>query len=220
MILQEQCPECKQVLTSYEHDCLHRNQKERMKHIMVDLETLGRAAGCVVLSIGAVKFSPEGIGEEFYEVLNVDDQLQLGLTIEPSTQTWWESQSETARSVLTAARIAESSMPLGMALSALDRFMTSEPTGASISMNDVRIWGNGASFDNPILTGLYMKARGEVPWKFWNERCYRTLSALVPHKRRPRGGTLHNALDDARNQAKHAVELIKEMERLGVAWRD
>ena len=29
-----------------------------MKHVMIDIETLGRNAGCVVLSIAAVEFNP------------------------------------------------------------------------------------------------------------------------------------------------------------------
>ena len=43
-----------------------------MEHCMVDLETLGKRAGCPILSIGAVFFDPveKQLGEEFYVVVN------------------------------------------------------------------------------------------------------------------------------------------------------
>ena len=37
-----------------------------MNHVMVDIETLGTTNNSVVLSIGAVKFDHQGLGEEFY----------------------------------------------------------------------------------------------------------------------------------------------------------
>src|SRR3982751_4177087 len=53
--------------------------KAEMDNVMIDLETLGRRAGCVVLSIGAVGFDGKTLGAEFYTVLNVRNQLDHGL---------------------------------------------------------------------------------------------------------------------------------------------
>lgn len=46
----------------------------------------------------------------------------------------------------------------------------------------------------------------ELPWKFWNDRCYRTVSAGFP--RRQQTGTHHNALDDAISQTKHLLAYL------------
>jgi hypothetical protein len=68
----------------------------------------------------------------------------------------------------------------------------------------MRLWGNGASFDNAILAHAYARCGATPPWKFWNDRCYRTVAALTATPRQ-QGGTHHNALDDARSQAEHLI---------------
>ena len=40
--------------------------------VMVDLETWGTKPGCAIISIGAVSFGPDGLGEEFYTALDRD----------------------------------------------------------------------------------------------------------------------------------------------------
>jgi inhibitor of KinA sporulation pathway (predicted exonuclease) len=48
----------------------------------------------------------------------------------------------------------------------------------------------------------------QAPWKFYNDRCYRTLKAMYPHIKMPkRTGTHHNALDDAISQVNHLILL-------------
>lgn len=170
-----------------------------MDDVMVDLETLGTQAGCVVLSIGAVRFSAEGLGEEFYTVVSRQDSEACGLNTDPGTLKWWKDQSEAARTVLYKAS-SDDAPTLKEALQAFSRYVG---TGA-------RIWGNGAGFDNPILAALYKTTKTRMPYKFWDERCYRTLKAMYPEVGEGvRGGVYHNALDDARHQAQHAVRCLK-----------
>ncbi|MHB0978446.1 MAG: 3'-5' exoribonuclease domain-containing protein [Minisyncoccota bacterium] len=47
------------------------------------------------------------------------------------------------------------------------------------------------------------------PWKFWNNRCYRTLKNMFPEVPFVRIGIAHDALDDAKSQAEHAVAILK-----------
>lgn len=70
------------------------------------------------------------------------------------------------------------------------------------------LWGNGSDFDNVILASAYRSCNLEVPWKFWNNRCYRTVKALRPDIKIHRSGTYHNALDDAVSQAEHLMRMI------------
>lgn len=81
---------------------------------------------------------------------------------------------------------------------------------------NVAVWGNGAKFDLSILEAAYMTVPMfglgvGVPWNFRKEYCYRTLKNLRPECQVTRRGTAHNALDDAINQAAHAIQLLKEL---------
>ena len=77
----------------------------------------------------------------------------------------------------------------------------------------VRLWGNGASFDNAILSTAYELCELETvqPWRFYNDRCYRTVKSLYPEVAMVRTGTYHNALDDAESQALHLLAMKVEL---------
>jgi len=171
-----------------------------MQDIMIDLETLGQTPGCVILSIGAVEFGAGGLGREFYAVLNTSSCEALGLHRDADTERWWNAQGEEAQRVLGEA--AEGGDHAKYALQALNRFIFDNPA------RDVKIWGNGADFDNAILACAYRAAGLKPGWKFWNNRCFRTLKAQGPRSAEPaRQGVYHHALDDAKHQARWAIEL-------------
>jgi len=170
-----------------------------MDNVMIDLETLGRRAGCAILSIGAVAFDPVSgkLGPELYVV--VDRESQANLHTDPDTLAWWEGQSKEARAVLTD----KAAVPLGDALVKFNQYLS------QFNFTKVKVWGNGADFDNAIMASCYAAAGLEVPWSFWNNRCYRTLKGVVGGPKLTRQGTYHNALDDAKTQAEHAIQLFK-----------
>jgi DNA polymerase III epsilon subunit-like protein len=168
------------------------------ENVMVDLETLGTRAGCSILSIGAVKFDAEGLGEEFYVVVSRENCIIMGLIEDPDTINWWSKQAPEARTVLDEAAKPEAKT-LEEALNMFTKWLANE-----------KVWGNGSDFDNAILYACYAAIGQETPWKFWDSRCYRTLKALYPTIKMVRGGTYHNALDDAKSQANHAVEIFKK----------
>ena len=80
---------------------------------------------------------------------------------------------------------------------------------ASLSPCDAHIWGNGAAFDNVVLASAFRATGMQVPWAFWNDRCYRTVKSLFSNVKLKRSGTHHNALDDAVTQAKHLLEIAE-----------
>lgn len=172
--------------------------------IMVDLETLGRRPGCAILSIGAVHFTKEGLGEEFYTVVSTPSCEMHGLHTDEETLAWWAKQATAARDVIAEAAASEVLLP--EALSQFEIFLRT--IGGKSA---VRVWGNGSDFDNAILSVTYHAVGKPLPWEFWNNRCYRTLKGLRPAVKAPRAGTYHNALDDAKTQAAHAVELLKDI---------
>lgn len=173
-----------------------------MKHIMLDLETLGTGPDAAILSIGAVKFCPDTgeLGPRFYMAIDPVYCQNAGLTIDANTVKWWMKQSEEARK-----QVFDSPMMLSEALSGFSMFCGITQQGGK---NNI-VWGNSCAFDNVILRNAYKAVGMEAPWDFWNDRCYRTLKALYPQAPFVRQGTHHNALDDAISQAEHAIEIFK-----------
>ncbi len=61
-----------------------------MKHVMIDLETMGNKPGCAILSLGAVDFGQDKdkrwlMGDKtFYRELNLQSCIDAGLHIDTS----------------------------------------------------------------------------------------------------------------------------------------
>lgn len=180
-----------------------------MDNVMVDLETVGTKAGCGILSIGAVSFAPyapppHDTGERFYTVVDLASCEELGLNTEQGTLDWWEKQSAEARKVLELARGSADALALAEALERFNDYLSQFGP-------DVKVWGNGSDFDNAILAVCYDVAGVKPAWKFWNNRCYRTLKSFLPDLKLERTGTHHDALDDAVSQAYHANQLLRRL---------
>lgn len=181
------------------------SRNRRRVRVMLDLETLGCKPGCIVLSIGAVAFSKEAEPIEWPAIRLMPDlwqQQEMGMGMDVGTVKWWMKQSDAAREVMQVPR-----SPLRMALGNFSRWIQ-EVCGAD---GTPEIWGNGASFDEPILRALYEAAGVLVPWSHYDARCYRTMKALVPHVAMERTGTHHDALDDATTQAVHLLCIEEEL---------
>jgi len=177
----------------------------KMKDVMVDLETLGRRAGCSILSIGAVAFDAETgkLGPELYTVVKVASCEAAGLHTDPDTVAWWEKQNPEAQKVLKQARAARGNKALDKALIGFNEYL------AQFGPKAVRVWGNGSDFDNAILINCYAATNLAAGWEFWNNRCFRTLKGMAPSIKVDRTGTYHNALDDAKTQALHAIKVLQ-----------
>lgn len=171
-----------------------------MHHCMLDLETMGNGNRAAIIAIGAVIFNESGVKEEgFYAQVNLETAVKQGMEMDTSTVLWWLQQSEQARSAFKGNEIAKS---LSTVLNDFAIWLE--------FFGDVQMWGNGAAFDNTILSAAYRKCGQVQPWKFWNDRCYRTMKSLFNDVPVSRFGTHHNALDDARTQAWHLVEICEK----------
>lgn len=165
---------------------------------MVDLETLSLSNNPVVLSIGAVKFDANGIDEEvFYERISRESCVGLGLVEDANTRAWWEQQDpEVYAEALSGTR------SLKEVLEEFTEWLGEDP----------KVWGNGACADNVWLKSAYAACDLGVPWKFWNDRCYRTVLALFPNATKIRPMVAHNALEDAEAQAKTLRSILNRDE--------
>jgi exodeoxyribonuclease VIII len=179
-----------------------------MTHIMIDLETLSTAYNARIIAIGAAKFAVnKGIYDVFYQAVKIpqadliaayDKTDDYGFHISSDTIDWWESQDEKAKTVFTDPNAVD----IAVALAGFSKWAKHDT-----ERDDIRIWGNGASFDNVVLSTAYALCDIEQPWRFWNDRCYRTVKNLYPHVPCQRFGVHHNALDDAETQATHLLNM-------------
>ena len=178
---------------------------------MIDIETLGRRPFCPVLSIGACVFRTdvdpdtvapaELIADVFYQGIDLQSCLDLGLKLDADTLAWWMQQSPAA---LKAAFEDPNRVSLPMALDAFTTWVNSRP---------LIVWGNSARFDLGIIEAAYTACGKSSPWEFRNERCYRTMKS-IPEARGiecPKYGVHHNALDDAISQSLHLAAINKRL---------
>lgn len=176
-------------------------------HIMLDLETWSVRSTAVIVSIGACVFNPmdEGALATFYESVNPCEPLP-GAQIDPATILWWMAPE---RAEARAHLLGGPSLPLDQVLRRLTAWakVMQDHVGDG---EEIRVWGNGANFDNVILRESYRMAGQEPFWSPFADRCYRTVKSLSDIKLR-RVGVHHHAMDDAVSQAMHLQEIVKAL---------
>ena len=175
-------------------------------HLMLDLETMGKNPDAPIISIGAIFFDPQtgDMGPEFSKTIDLET---AGGVIDRDTIKWWLKQSREAQSAIMTDEI-----PLDDALLQLREFID-ENSGEFF----VQVWGNGANFDNTILRRSYERQGIPCPWSYYNDRDVRTIVELgkaIDFDARtatPFEGERHNALDDARYQAKYVSAIWQKL---------
>ncbi len=171
-------------------------------HVMHDIETLAvKSSLPVLLSLGAVKFTSDGILEQFHVRIDPVDCQRHGLEIEADTVEWWmdEERAEARRQLHTMGKV-----DLYAALDGYAMWINETPKDQLGSG-----WSQGSSFDNAKLEAIYVKLGIEWPFGYRQIECYRTMRnrfADVPFKRM---GVHHGALDDAHSQAAHMVQIVQ-----------
>lgn len=174
-----------------------------MKHVMIDLETMGVTPQAPIVSVGAIMFDPNlkklgrrNSGETFYAELDWEWQDRKPCQ---STVDWWSKQSQEARDALGGEDDLED------VLHGLSAWI---PKGA-------KVWGNGSIFDIAMLEDAFRQHNIDIPWDFWNVRDCRTVVDMFETNRggfgESRRGNNHNALDDATNQAKYIIKMWRKL---------
>lgn len=182
-----------------------------MIHFMIDLETMSNKPNAPIVSIGGVFFEPSTgeIGPDFYRVVKLATAVDGGAVIDPDTVIWWMKQSSEARAAICDE---ENAVNLVAALCDLNQFIRENTDPKTL-----QVWGNGATFDNVILRASYERECMPCSWMFWNDRDVRTIVELGkaiginPRNDIPFEGDLHNALADARHQAKYVSAIWQKL---------
>lgn len=173
--------------------------KPNKEHVMLDLETVGTSSQAAIIAIGACKFSlANGVKEDdFYEVIDLQSSIDAGLKVDGSTVNWWMNQDDKAR----RANFPKAG---AMALAeALRMFRIWLPDRALV-------YSCGPDFDFAILNNA-LAAVGQSEVEYWRSRCFRTaredLADQVPGLTVPKRHIAHEAISDARHQAKVLCDL-------------
>ncbi|EOP0994518.1 3'-5' exoribonuclease, partial [Escherichia coli] len=175
-------------------------------HLSVDLETMGTNPDAPINSIGGTFFDPATgeMGPEFSKAIDLETS---GGIIDRKTIKWWAKRSREAQSAIFTDEIS-----LDVALRLFIEFIEKNSGGRF-----VQVWGNGANFDNVILRRSYERQGIPCPWLYYNDRDVRTIVELgnaigfdvrmaIPFE-----GVPHNALDDARHQAKQVSAIWQKL---------
>ncbi|EON4392330.1 3'-5' exoribonuclease, partial [Escherichia coli] len=175
-------------------------------HLMIDLETMGKNPDAPIISIDAIFFDPQtgDMGPEFSKTIDLET---AGGVIDRDVIKRWLKQSREAQSAIMTDEI-----PLDDALLQLREFID-ENSGEFF----VQVWGNGANFENTILRRSYERQGIPCPWRYYNDRDVRTIVELgkaIDFDARTATsfeGERHNALDDARYQAKYVSAIWQKL---------
>ena len=171
-------------------------------HVMIDLETLGEGNYACIISLGAVKFDPQGdsILDRFYVAIEPESCVKRGLRMDADTILWWLHPD---RAAARNALLADERHDLQSALAGFSDWF---------GPGSLPVWGNGATFDNVILRNAYSVIDLDCPWSFWDDRCFRTLKNLAPAVFPPVNPVVaHHALDDAIFQALCTQNIVKAL---------
>jgi exodeoxyribonuclease VIII len=165
--------------------------------VEVDLETASTRPDAAIIAIGAVIVgSPD---KEFFQLVSLADCVANGRHVDTGTMTWWSTQPQELRE-----RMFSGTTSLKDALLNFNAWLQD----VCPDQTNLRLWGNGAMFDNTILVESANAVQVDMHWSFRSHMCYKTIRTL--HRKTfdawnaatPFEGTPHDPVADARHQAK------------------
>jgi len=173
-----------------------------MKYLMLDLETLGKGNNALVTTISAVQFdlSTGKIGAEIELGLDWEEEIEKGAEIDISTFRWWLNQNKEAQERM----INTPTFAVKTALIQFANFIVKNFK----DLNNVRLYGNGATFDNVIIRNLYQRHGIEFILPYWCDKDVRTLVDITGINPRDYEfeGVKHRGVDDCKHQIKYCCD--------------
>lgn len=184
--------------------------------VAFDCETLSTRPNAAIVAIAAVAFDRHS-GDlnklTFYRVIKVDSAIRSG-HLDANTLAWWLRQPPEAMNIFTDGQ--DTARDLHSALADLRDWWNGNVEA------DACPWGNGATADITWLESAYHSCVGmQAPWQrnFWKIRDQRTLLDAANEALgffQPGiefAGVKHNALDDAKHQARVICEAFSALRR-------
>ena len=161
-------------------------------HIMLDIETMGTRPDSAILSIGACLFdtppssaqTPSFEGAEdflslppetrtspwyFYQAIDLQSCLDMGMSATGSTWSWWMRQSELAKNA-----VMHNTQPIALVLQHFGAWVAT-----ARERGNLRVWGHGATFDPVIVAEAYASHHVKCPFDYYEVRDTRTVFDLA-----------------------------------------
>jgi len=171
---------------------------------MIDIETMSTSSNSAIVSIGACFFDENGVSEtRFYETATLSSSIKRGFDVDGLTVMFWMDQPENSRKELIRAERDIRDLLLDFV-----DFIQSNS-----NFSELRVWGNGATFDNVIVVNACKKLGISHPWGYQNDRCYRTINAIFGNLvENPEDSAIpHHALGDAIWQSEKLVKILNKI---------
>lgn len=186
-----------------------------VKHLIFDLETLGKKSSSVILSLACVVFrfeDDEGfddyIKSGFYVKFNPIEQLKSGRTTDKDTITWWKSQEPSARKITMPS---DDDVSVKEGLTKLVEYIRK----SGYDWKHSYCWSRGNYFDFPIIENVFEQYGIALPFNIWKIRDIRTMIDVMTGSGNgdyelkngyPKNFIKHNCLHDA------AIDIMKMKE--------
>ena len=148
---------------------------EKFTDCMIDFETLGLAPDSKTMQFGWVFFNRRGdkkmVGASRF--FDLEEQEALGRTELKSTVEFWKRQPTALYQKMQSGD------------KTVEQILRSYvKSWNKYARPNTWLWSKGASFDQPILTGLFDEVVSlSHPAHYANSRCVRTLGALFPEEK-------------------------------------
>jgi hypothetical protein len=175
-------------------------------HLMLDIETLDNAPTALVLSAGWAWFNRDKVHSSGSICFDHDLQLDgQDRTVSLDTMRWWHRQR-------TPMPESKHGFDVRMLAPAMQRTHPYYGTKYPADLGAHLVWANSPSFDCVILRCWAARLRYTLPWKFYQERDFRTYAYLVEQSQSsalaviPRRAAQHSAEQDARDQAQFMID--------------
>lgn len=169
---------------------------------MCDIEAMGTRSNAPIVSVAMVMFdiATETMGASFCKQIHLATAMRDGAVPDAGTIMWWMRQGDNVRRPIWSGGedIRDVLRDLSIWL------------GQQCRPEDVRPWGNSNRFDLGILESAYKRAHIPLPWRWNNERDFRTVRNLnpqVPYNTDDKGEGAHDPLVDCRFQVEHLFKI-------------
>jgi len=173
--------------------------------VVIDFETCDTSPNAQVLTMGATLFNPttiSSVDELSRNTFYAEFKEQKNRTLSIDTLAWWMQQTRKAQQ--TAFEGLHKIQPAEI-LTNFNKWLQDKKA--------THLVGNGASFDNPILSSLYRQYDIKPTLPFWCDLDLRTMKWLEggDKPKWPAGLIAHNAAHDAIYEAMQFQHIYKTL---------
>ena len=191
-------------------------------HVMVDIETAATTTDAAILEIAAVAVLFDKSGQPIppaakaLVIPSLASQTTFdGRCVSKGTAAW-HKENDTG----CFARSENSTLDLASALGSMDAWFGEWMDSAQIELNKalpprIVFWSRGVAFDFGVLEHAYKQCGMQVPWKYHELACLRTLMMFADKTTTADSAmthtkvVAHTALQDANQQMEDLLQALK-----------